>query len=75
MSTTPKLMKMLDLSITQPIDVKTTFLQVSCIELMQVEAGLQAVVEAHVVDRLVDRLLDQEGGDGGELGDPHRRNV
>jgi hypothetical protein len=40
-STTPKLMEMLDLSIAQPIDVKTTFWQVSYIELMQVEELVQ----------------------------------
>ena len=40
-STTPKFMEMLVLSIAQPIDVKTTFWQGSCIELMQVEELVQ----------------------------------
>src|SRR3974390_1347367 len=40
---------------------------VRVVELVQREARVQRVVEAHVVDALVDRLLDEQRGHGGQL--------
>ena len=40
-STTPKLMEMLNLSIAQPNDIRITFWQVFCIELIWVEELMQ----------------------------------
>ena len=43
---------------------------VRVVQLVQREAGVERVVEAHVVDRLVDRLLDEQRGHRRQLGDP-----
>src|SRR5215213_4060492 len=45
---------------------------VRVVELVQGEARLQRVVEAHVVDRLVHRLLDQQRGHRRDLRDASR---